>query len=878
MILINIFFTVLEMSAKALTTAIAVLFFILPLSIRRIPKRISYMLMFIIVFRMICPFTFSSSFSIFNLDFLKEYGTRSTPAGIFTTASPIGSYETAIEGSTEFEEAINSGLIPPKNNDLHFDYVNYVRDSEGNIAPAKTAAEAYGALAAKIWFAGVLLFWGYGFITYFLLKRKVNTATIINGNIFETDQISVPFILGFIHPKIYLPLGLSDMEKRYVVCHENMHLHYGDNIMKMIVYLTMSIHWFNLLLWLWFYRIFMMLMEQACDESVLHKLGEESKADYSETLLTLSVGRHFIGAIPVAFGEGYIKDRIHDILKYKKPAVFLTIFAVILSICAIAVCGTNDFIYDNSVIKLDSDASLSNNSEIFSFIPGKNVRSVFFSFEIWTEDGLYFSQQLTGGNLKSMQLNEENTITVSHYVNDISNDKSLNMTLALNETTYINTSTVVLPSDKELTGKGTTHIGYADGSAYEAATDSTTALCSIVFTPGKWRTSVGNCVAISTSGKVEVDDGCIVALIKMQTSSKYTLPYFYNISELIPWIEETDYCNISVKDGRKEIPPDTLMEHISDLRVSQYFDFGNTNITGQFIADITLAKGRYSANFYFDNSGYIYISTNIDNIPTNLYKVLPSQQQYGSLLIEMHDLLGIDFSAAAIYGLPDTIGKTAIFNENETELLADFPQVDTSLYGFTDSGSYYLILRQGAELYSDRINYPTIISQAFCFDYDNDGSNEIAFLGSAPPEDINDDFFFVIDIVDGKFSFSTIYDFTAQLDMLISYGEYADNENLIDIYYDGSDLNGNFPYHPDSFTIDVSEYLLKSGRTSFEEISIHRDEDTNFWFENEKMLFSSGIYLEFDNSNELILCGSVSGEIVYNNALILGKLMLNGQT
>lgn len=875
MTLTDIFLIVLEMSAKALSTAIIALLCMFLLSfIRRVPKRISYAIMFVVIFRMICPVSISSSFSIFNLDFLKEYGTRATPAGIFTNDVPVGNYEIAIEGTQEFDEAINTGLIPPKNNDLHFDYVNYIRDSDGNIAPAQTVSDIYSELAAKIWLGGVILFWGYGAVTYFLLKRKVSTATIVEGNVFETDRISVPFILGFIRPKIYLPLGLSEDKKKYVICHEKMHLLFGDNIIKIVVYLAMSVHWFNLLLWLWFYRIFMMLMEQACDESVLHRLGEDAKADYSETLLSLSSARHFIGTIPVAFGEGYIKDRIHDILKYKKPAVFLTAFAIVLSVAAVAVCGTNDFVYDKSVIEWQNDGSASNNTEIFKFIPGKNVRSVAFTFEIWTEEGLYYSQRLSGGTLKGMQFAEENTITVSHHTDDKLSSKSLTMTLDLNGTAYINTDTVALPYSKPLIGKGTTHIGYTDGKPYNAETDSITALCAVVFTPGKWHTSTGDCTAISTTGKIEVEYGCVVALIRMETSSKYTPRYFYNMTALIPWLEKTESCTVFAGDTSREVTPGAIMNYISALETSQYFDFGNTNIDGEFTAEIMLRHSGSSSNLYFDKGGYIYISTEGSDTSLHLYKILPNQQQYGRILIEIYNLLGIKYNTANIYGLPNTPGQTAIFNGNETTLLSDFQEYDTALYGFSDSDLYYIMLRHGSELYTDYLEYKPVILETVYNDYDSDGNGEIAFIGSAPPEDDNDNYFFMVDLIDEKLSVNTIFDCHAQLDMLIDWGTYIDNEKLIYIFYDGYDLNGNLSYTPDSFIVDVSKHLAEAGKSEFEAISVYHGNDIYFWFENGKMRFSSGIYLDFDDSHNLILCGTVSGDIVYNDCLTLGQLTL----
>jgi beta-lactamase regulating signal transducer with metallopeptidase domain len=69
-------------------------------------------------------------------------------------------------------------------------------------------------------------------------------------------------------------------------------------------------------------------MEMSCDERVLRELGEGVKADYSQTLLSLSMNRRILGASPLAFGEGSIKERVKNVLKFKKHSRILIIAAV----------------------------------------------------------------------------------------------------------------------------------------------------------------------------------------------------------------------------------------------------------------------------------------------------------------------------------------------------------------------------------------------------------------------------------------------------------------------------------------------------------------------------------------------------------------------
>ena len=73
-------------------------------------------------------------------------------------------------------------------------------------------------------------------------------------------------------------------------------------------------------------------MEKSCDESVIKELGYGIKKDYSNSLLSLSLGRRTIGGSPIAFGENNTKSRIKNVLNYKKPKFWVTILAMVVII------------------------------------------------------------------------------------------------------------------------------------------------------------------------------------------------------------------------------------------------------------------------------------------------------------------------------------------------------------------------------------------------------------------------------------------------------------------------------------------------------------------------------------------------------------------
>ena len=128
--------------------------------------------------------------------------------------------------------------------------------------------------------------------------------------------MQTPFVLGLIRPKIYLPAGLNDDERDYILLHEQIHIRRKDHIIKMLAFFVLCIHWFNPLVWV-AYLIMSIDMELSCDERVLKDMNEEIKKPYANSLLSLATGRHILNGSPIAFGEGNVKRRIINVLNYK---------------------------------------------------------------------------------------------------------------------------------------------------------------------------------------------------------------------------------------------------------------------------------------------------------------------------------------------------------------------------------------------------------------------------------------------------------------------------------------------------------------------------------------------------------------------------------
>lgn len=191
----------------------------------------------------------------------------------------------------------------------------------------------YGAFS--VWLVGLFGYLAYGGISSLKLKKKLICSLCLRENVYVADEIREPFVFGVFSPKIYLPCNLTKDNEYYVVEHEKTHINRKDPIKKVAAFLITGIHWFNPFAWVAFHMM-TKDMEMACDEETVQRIGLEKCQDYATALLKLSTKKKSL-LIPVAFGEGNVKSRIHNVLKYKKTIKVLAVLAgVVIAIVAVA--------------------------------------------------------------------------------------------------------------------------------------------------------------------------------------------------------------------------------------------------------------------------------------------------------------------------------------------------------------------------------------------------------------------------------------------------------------------------------------------------------------------------------------------------------------
>ncbi len=305
---------ILNMSLTAGIVTILVLLVRIPL--RKAPKIFSYALWAVVLFRLVCPISFSSEFSLlglFRAPAAANGGIAYIPSEFVSVGSP--------QADLSFSD-IGKAIY----NNLH----------QGGEQTAAAPVKPQMTAAAVLWLGGIAAMLIYSAVSLLLLRRRLVGAVRLRGNIYLADRIATPFAIGMIRPKIYLPSSLEEQEQAYIILHEQTHIRRLDHIFKMIAFLALSVHWFNPLVWAAFVCC-MKDMEMSCDERVIKEMGGEIKGAYSKSLLNLAAGRRLINGSPLAFGEGNLKGRIRNVMSFKKPQFWVMIAAAAVVITA-AVC------------------------------------------------------------------------------------------------------------------------------------------------------------------------------------------------------------------------------------------------------------------------------------------------------------------------------------------------------------------------------------------------------------------------------------------------------------------------------------------------------------------------------------------------------------
>ncbi|MHB1483710.1 MAG: M56 family metallopeptidase [Saccharofermentanales bacterium] len=302
--LTGVFYWILNMSIIGSLSGLIILAL---RKIRGLPRFPVYLLWPVVLIRMVIPFGITNQFSLVGQ--IAKFTTVTVPVRIFVPFPEI-SMSNFVMGANEYFPMV------------------YKSKNLENIFAVSSIIWIIFAIAGMI--SAALL--------YYFTKSEIRNARHLNGNIYESANVTTPTVYGIFNPKIILPADIADNKIDYILAHEQIHIKRKDNLIRIAAISVACIHWFNPLVWI-FLRYFLVDMELTCDSKVLKKLSENEKNEYAHALLDYSSGRQTFMAS--AFSSSKIRVRIENVLSYKKLTITSCIFFALLFSAIIFVLLTN---------------------------------------------------------------------------------------------------------------------------------------------------------------------------------------------------------------------------------------------------------------------------------------------------------------------------------------------------------------------------------------------------------------------------------------------------------------------------------------------------------------------------------------------------------
>ncbi|PBI36436.1 M56 family metallopeptidase [Clostridioides difficile] len=367
------FIKLLEMSFTS-GVLLLIVIFIRACLFKKLPKKVFVLLWLIVLFKLLIPVSLNSGFSIYSIiesTFDVELGNTST------------------ENYTLKKASDSAG----KNNSDEFEIMSSIE----NIM----MLEMLGILSfiVTIMFSILLCFRYFKIINLFKTSIHIKNHEFIKKWMCKNSRFRrfivciseftrTPLTSGILKPRIILPKQMNYANNQtldFVLTHEMVHINSFDNLLKLFMLVALVVHWFNPLVWVMFFLLNKDI-EFSCDEKVMSILGEEYRADYATTLISLAEENNpFSMTICSWFGKTKIEKRIVNIMKFKKSTYVTFLVSTVL------VCGTGlVFATENKEI-----------NEVESFGLTKNEQSDKIGFSISSKSTDLYSPKLESDILVS---------------------------------------------------------------------------------------------------------------------------------------------------------------------------------------------------------------------------------------------------------------------------------------------------------------------------------------------------------------------------------------------------------------------------------------------------------------------------------------------
>lgn len=234
------------------------------------------------------------------------------------------------------------------------------------------------------------------------LKTKLSVKKI--------DVTNSPSLYGVFRPCLLLPgntineLSLEELE--YIFLHELGHLKRKDTYINCIIIALQVLHWFNPIIWYAFIKM-TQDREIACDALVISNFSDDKKRKYGKTLINLVRNHTSAKALLVSVGilekKSLIRRRIEMISLFKKSTLKQTIIALVFMILlgCTTLTGPSSNQFENQ--------ELSQFVGRWEPIEEKDLVSYFYSVE-FTKDGRrqwYVNGKLSSGECQYKVLDDK---------------------------------------------------------------------------------------------------------------------------------------------------------------------------------------------------------------------------------------------------------------------------------------------------------------------------------------------------------------------------------------------------------------------------------------------------------------------------------------
>ena len=303
--------SLLQMSFAGAVMILAIIV-IRALAINLLPKKTFLALWGIAIARLLLPFSIPSAFSVYSL--------IGNPAPVVNSVKGPQTAVTLpsdIYGQTVIPDNISNTVNPVS--------VWTVVWGAGVLVCALVFAIAYWKCRQEF---QTSLPVDNGFIQSWLNEHRLKRPISIR----QSNRFSAPLTYGIFRPVILMPTS-TDWENtkslQYVLAHEYVHIRRFDSITKFVLIVVLCVHWFNPLVWA-MYILANRDIELSCDEAVIRLFGENTKAAYARSLISMEETRSGLAPLCNNFSKNAIEERITAIMKIKKASILSLVLALAL--------------------------------------------------------------------------------------------------------------------------------------------------------------------------------------------------------------------------------------------------------------------------------------------------------------------------------------------------------------------------------------------------------------------------------------------------------------------------------------------------------------------------------------------------------------------